>query len=518
METIKRDENNARHRKVLPYNEVFGSRTRFIIMLLLLICLAAVWCNVLTFNIAIICMHPHRNRNGSLTSLELRLAQESKTEHDPDDPHVIGFFGKQIIWYTPGDKSLLISAVAVGALAANVPVVWLTNHYGIRMTFGLLGILSSLATTAIPIAARLGLHYFLAIRTIQGIAFAANFSVIGSFSSRWTYFKQNGMMVSALVAHFQLAPAITMPIGGFLCTNFGWPSVYYWHGIASFVLFAFFILAYRNSPSKHPFVSDIELNKIALGKDVVTKSEQRQVPYAKILKTYAVWAVWIAAVGNFTCVNLMFLYSPTFLHAVLGFHVHHTGITAAFPPLLQFAIKIACGVASDKIRNVNESTKLKVFNSLAFFGSAACLMALALTDPQYRLLSFGFLAVSIGFLGLTTGGFFKSGPLIARHYASFVTGNVSLGMTLTMILVPFGVSILAPDNSAEQWKRVFFVTAVILVTTNVFFVVFGSATICSWAISQSAVQSQTNSTRFSINTKVLPVENRNSNTERPAAN
>uniref|UniRef100_F1L452 Sialin n=1 Tax=Ascaris suum TaxID=6253 RepID=F1L452_ASCSU len=329
---------------------------------------------------------------------------------------------------------------------------------------------------------------------------------------------QNGMMVSALVAHFQLAPAITMPIGGFLCTNFGWPSVYYWHGIASFVLFAFFILAYRNSPSKHPFVSDIELNKIALGKDVVTKSEQRQVPYAKILKTYAVWAVWIAAVGNFTCVNLMFLYSPTFLHAVLGFHVHHTGITAAFPPLLQFAIKIACGVASDKIRNVNESTKLKVFNSLAFFGSAACLMALALTDPQYRLLSFGFLAVSIGFLGLTTGGFFKSGPLIARHYASFVTGNVSLGMTLTMILVPFGVSILAPDNSAEQWKRVFFVTAVILVTTNVFFVVFGSATICSWAISQSAVQSQTNSTRFSINTKVLPVENRNSNTERPAAN
>uniref|UniRef100_A0A915ADZ5 Major facilitator superfamily (MFS) profile domain-containing protein n=1 Tax=Parascaris univalens TaxID=6257 RepID=A0A915ADZ5_PARUN len=428
METIKRDETNAPHRKVLPYNEVFGSRTRFIIMFLLLICLAAVWCNVLTFNIAIICMHPHRNRNGSLTSLELRLAQESKTEHDPDDPHVIGFFGKQIIWYTPGDKSLLISAVAIGALAANLPVVWLTNHYGIRMTFGLLGILSSLATIAIPVAARLGLHYFLAIRTIQGIAFAANFSVIGSFSSRWTYFKQNGMMVSALVAHFQLAPAITMPIGGFLCTNFGWPSVYYWHGIASFILFAFFILAYRNSPNKHPFVSDIELNKIALGKDVVTKSEQRQIPYAKILKTYAVWAVWIAAVGNFTCVNLMFLYSPTFLHAV--------------------------------------------FNSLAFFGSAACLMALAFTDPQYKLLSFGFLAVSIGFLGLTTGGFFK----------------------------------------------VFFVTALILVTTNIFFVVFGSATICSWAISQSAMQSQTNSTRFSVNTKVLPVENRKSDIPQSVAN
>ncbi|VDM43037.1 unnamed protein product [Toxocara canis] len=507
---------SAQQRKTLPYNEVFGSRARFIIMFLLLLCLAALWSNILTFNIAIICMHPHRNRNGSLTSLELRLAQESKTEHDPDDPHVIGFFGKQIIWYTPGDKSLLISAVAVGALAANVPVVWLTNRYGIRMTFGLLGLLSSIATLLIPVGARLGLPYFLTIRAIQGIAFAANFSVIGSFSSRWTYFKQNGMMVSALVAHFQLAPSITMPVGGFLCKNFGWPSVYYWHGIASFILFAFFIVAYRNSPSKHPFVSDIELNKITLGKDLVTKSEQRQIPYAKILKTYAVWAVWIAAVGNFTCANLMFLYSPTFLHAVLGFHIHHTGITAAFAPLLQFAIKITCGIASDKIRNIDESTKLKAFNSLAFFGSAACLVALALTDPEYSMLSLAFLAISIGFLGFTTGGFFKSGPLIARHYASFVTGNVSLGMTLTMLLVPFGVSVLAPDNSAEQWKRVFFATAAILVTTNVFFVVFGSATICSWAISQSAMQSQTNSTRFSVNTKVLPVENQKRNTESPS--
>ncbi|VDK34731.1 unnamed protein product [Anisakis simplex] len=98
-----------------------------------------------------------------------------------------------------------------------------------------------------------------------------------------------------------------------------------------------------------------------------SKSEQRQVPYGKILTTFSVWAIWIAAFGNFTCVNLMFLFSPTFLHAVLGFHVHHTGLTAAFAPLLQFAIKISCGIASDKIRNVDESVKLKVGFSEFFF-------------------------------------------------------------------------------------------------------------------------------------------------------
>ncbi|MFH4980787.1 hypothetical protein AB6A40_007496 [Gnathostoma spinigerum] len=311
------------------------------------------------------------------------------------------------------------------------------------------------------------------------------------------------MFVSALVAHVQLAPAITMPVGGFLCNSLGWPSVYYSHGIVSLTLFSLFIVFYRNSPNKHPLVGNIELNKIALGKEPVTKSEQRQIPYLRILKTWAVWAVWIAAVGNFACVNLMFLYSPTYLNAVLGFHVQHTGISAAFPPLLQFCIKLCCGILSDRIRRTDETLKVKLFNTIAFCGSAACLIALGLVNPFYKSVCLGLLAISGGFLGLVTGGFFKSAPLIARHYASFVTGNVALGSTLTMLLIPFVVSNLAPDNVPTQWKRVFFLTAVVLIVTNIFFVIFGSAEMCSWAISQSAMNSKMNSTRFSTNSRIL---------------
>lgn len=78
------------------------------------------------------------------------------------------------------------------------------------------------------------------------------------------------MFVSALVAHFQLAPAITMPVGGYLCSAYGWPSVYYAHGLVSVLLFMTKIIVYRNSPNKHPFVSDVELNKIRVGKEIVT--------------------------------------------------------------------------------------------------------------------------------------------------------------------------------------------------------------------------------------------------------
>jgi hypothetical protein len=43
----------------------------------------------------------------------------------------------------------------------------------------------------------------------------------------------------------------------------------------------------------------VELNKIAVGKSSLTKDELRQIPYGPILTTAAVWAVWLAAFGNF---------------------------------------------------------------------------------------------------------------------------------------------------------------------------------------------------------------------------
>uniref|UniRef100_A0A0N5AZC5 MFS domain-containing protein n=1 Tax=Syphacia muris TaxID=451379 RepID=A0A0N5AZC5_9BILA len=456
-----------------PYTNILRNRVRFFMMFLLLLCLSAMWSNILSFNIAVLCMHPHRyhnlsitltvlsnlayiTENGSIPESKIKMKQDMQN-YTLSEPNLVEFFNRKVFWYTADDKSKLIGAVAVGAMLGNFPIVWLTGRYQVRTTFGVLGIISGLVTSFIPIAARLGFDYFLIVRAIQGMAFAANFCVIGSFTSKWTYFKQNGMFISVLVAHFQMAPAMTMPIGGYICSTYGWPFVYYAHGIYSLLLFIITILLYRNSPNKHPFVSDAEVSKIATGKQTVSKSEQRQIPYSKILGTAAVWAVWIAAFGASVCSNLIFLMTPTFLHAVLGYQVQHTGFTSAFPPLLQFIIKLASGVASDKIRILSETAKVKVFNSIAFFGSAIFLIVLALLIPNYNSVAICLLIICTGVLGGAAGGLYRSGPIIARHFSPFVTGNISLAITLTILLVPIMVSMLAPDNTVDQWKNVCFV-------------------------------------------------------------
>ncbi|KAI1712713.1 major facilitator superfamily domain-containing protein [Ditylenchus destructor] len=472
--------------------KLFHTRTRFLLMVLVLLCLASVWSNILCFNFAIICINADAEEAAGITvgvTDDIGSATNPPIPSDEfaDQPTTDSLNASahnttsstQI--FTPRQRLYLTSAVAAAALIANFVVVSMVNHFGIRVVFALLGLLSAIATSMMPAAIELGFYYVLAARVLQGVAFAANFPVIGSFTSKWTYYKQNGLFVSALVAYVQFAPAVTMPVSGALCTtDWGWPSVFYAHGAASAVLFTTFALFYRNSPGKHPLVGEVEMKKIAVGKSELGKELLKKIPYAEILKTASVWAVWIAAFGNFFCVNMMFLYSPIYLNSVLHFSVHHTGLSASLAPLAQFTIKLCAGFTSDKIRFLSETNKLRVYNSIAFFGSSIFLAILAFAPTEYPQLCLIILGISAGLLGFTTGGFFKAGPLVSKHYSHFVTGNVSLGITITLLLVPLMVTGFAPHNTPEEWRLVFLFTAGVLCLTNLMFIFMASAEPASW--------------------------------------
>ncbi|KAF8362411.1 hypothetical protein PRIPAC_89334, partial [Pristionchus pacificus] len=169
------------------YIDLFGTRTRFVVMILVLMCLTSIWSNILSFNFAVICMAP---TNGNSTKQ------------------------RDSYMFSKSESSWITSVVALGALVANFPVVPVVNRLGTRMVFSVMGILSAVATLALPWAIRNGFSWILIMRALQGMSFAGNFTVIGAFCSRWTYFKQTGLFVAILVSYVQLSPAITMPVSG----------------------------------------------------------------------------------------------------------------------------------------------------------------------------------------------------------------------------------------------------------------------------------------------------------------
>ncbi|GMR39626.1 hypothetical protein PMAYCL1PPCAC_09821 [Pristionchus mayeri] len=437
------------------YIAIFGTRARFVVMVLVMLCLTSIWSNILAFNFTVICIE----------------------DDNTSDPNLVYFTNSTVL--TSFEKSFRTSIVALTALCANIPVTLAINRFGIRTIFAVLGLISGVSTILMPIAIEGGYAWLLVARGFQGIAFAGNFPVIGSFCARWAYWKQTGLFVSTLVASIQLAPAITMPVSGVLCEDVSWQSVYYIHGSVCIVLFAAYTFFFRNSPTKHPFVGQPECEKVARLK-CTDKTVARQIPYATIIKTPAIWSVWIAAVGNFTAVNMLFLYEPVYLSAVLGFSPNSTGLSAALPPFAQFAMKLIAGAVSDRIYCVSELNKFRFFNSVAFFGSAIFFIILGCMPGDTATANNILLGVAAGMLGIATGGFFKAAPVLSQQYSHFVTGSFSFVHPLTMFVIPFIVDVLTPNNTQEEWRIIFWIIAAVAIITNIVFCVFVKGEPCEW--------------------------------------
>jgi ACS family sodium-dependent inorganic phosphate cotransporter-like MFS transporter 5 len=133
------------------------------------------------------------------------------------------------IVYSRAEKAALFSAVAIGALLALYPVYIGIKRHGCRKTFTVVGLISAFATALCPFAAWTNFWLFLIVRIIQGVGFAACLPVVGCVTSGWATLKENGLFNGALTSFIQLAPLITMPISGILCSSFrnGWELVYY---------------------------------------------------------------------------------------------------------------------------------------------------------------------------------------------------------------------------------------------------------------------------------------------------
>jgi sugar phosphate permease len=138
---------------------------------------------------------------------------------------------------------------------------------------------------------------------------------MGSITSHWSTTAQIGIFMAILSSFLQFAPIFTMPLAAELCVSeWGWPAIYYIHGILSIVLFTIFLLYHRNSPTKHPLMKRRELSRIVFGKGSIysgpgRKKVSKKVPYSAIFKDISIWAVLVAAFGNFmgTQLSLQFM-------------------------------------------------------------------------------------------------------------------------------------------------------------------------------------------------------------------
>ncbi|WKX88291.1 hypothetical protein Q1695_008157 [Nippostrongylus brasiliensis] len=463
---------------------VFKNRTRFIILLICTLCLSIAQSNTLTLNFTIICMAgdpidiDQYNATGTIhkTSNGTYYETGGSTLLLDYDAAVLA---RQHYAYTPNEKNMLFSFVAVGAMVAVYPVMWLIQKFGSRSIVTLFGFLSALTTALIPLCAHLGFTWMVVMRFLQGTGLSTGFTLIGIVTRQWSMQKQSAFFIAFLTCFFQIGPIFTMPVAGALCTSsLGWPSVYYLHAVITCILFVLFLYFYREYPDMHSFVSVKELDRIKRGKG--DADAKQQVPVKAILTTNAIIAVWISAIANFMGIQVTMQFSPTYLNKVMGFPVEQTGVFSAIPQIVTFVLKMFAGVLADKATCCQPVTSVKIFNCLAIGGMGITFFILAFIPTSMPTLGLIVLICCCSIVGFNCGAFFRSSAIVAAQHNHFVMGVNSFINCLSSLLAPVVVNIFVRDDTWDEWWYVWIVHGVVMTVCNIYFMFFGKGEPADW--------------------------------------
>lgn len=371
--------------------------------------------------------------------------------------------------YTEAERGLILSAFFWGYLLPQLPGGWLADRFGGKRVLAAGVALWSIATFLTP-AATASLALLLFMRAALGAGEALNFPAIHSIAARWTLVAERARAISLHLSGTALGTIIALLASPPIIIAFGWEAVFYISGLLGLVwLLAWWVKA-ADWPEESPGVSADEMSAIREGRPEVAAA--REIPWGKIFREPAVWAIVTAHLCNNFGFYILLLWLPSYLEHTFQVPLKDLGIMAVVPYLAAFATANVSGWVADGLnkRGLPLTLVRKAIQSTAFgLGAAAlCAMPAAHTAMQAVTLA----TVSIGGSALGMGGFGVNHLDVGPRYA-----GILMGISNTFATLPGIVGVAATGfivQATGSFAAAFYMAAVVYAVGLVAFDIWGS--------------------------------------------
>ncbi|XP_076317167.1 sialin-like isoform X2 [Tachypleus tridentatus] len=390
------------------------------------------------------------------------------------------------------EQGIILGAEYYGFITTQLLGGRLAEIIGAKWVIGMGMFGASLLTLLEPYAAQLGIGPLVAARVAEGIGkgvlVPAKFALLAS----WVPVHERSVLVAITGQGAMFGLLVAMPLTGIICKNLGWEYAFYFYGSFGCIWFVCWIWYVHNSPEKHSYISQKELNYILehrlSGK---RESQKRYLPWNKLITSRAVWVLtltkFFSAFGFYTLLTEI----PSYFKTVLHFEIQNNGLWTATLYVAQSITMITSAILADYMRSrdyLSITNIRKLFQSIALIGSAMCFIAIAHVGCNYYS-AIILLIIETSFYGFTSGG---DGPMaadITPDFAGTVVGFMHTIIDIAGILAPLAVGLLTQHNaSMQQWKKVFYIVGGINIAGALLFVLFSTAEPEPWAVEYKEYQ------------------------------
>ncbi|XP_037044101.1 sialin-like isoform X2 [Bradysia coprophila] len=333
--------------------------------------------------------------------------------------------------------------------------------------------------------------YFSLERIVMDLFMGFSWPAMHHITSQWIPPNERSRFISAYMG-CSVGVAICYPIFGFIISISSWEWIFHFCSVTTVVWFIFWQYCVYDSPADHPSIESSELNYItkALG-STSQKDKKAPIPWTSIFKNIPFWITVFAHWGSSWQLYTLVIQLPSYYKFIHGFDIRMSGLFSGGPHFLRMGFSYIFSSFVDyllhsKSLSRTNARKFAVFVSCILSGTMCIGSAYAGCNSSLVIV---LTTASITLLGAQTAGILPSFVELAPNYASIL-----LGISLTICVLPGILSshivgvLTNNQQTSEQWKYVFLLTAGMSILSGLVFVLFSSSEEQSWNKSTKSVE------------------------------
>ncbi|XP_068920859.1 probable small intestine urate exporter [Petaurus breviceps papuanus] len=383
--------------------------------------------------------------------------------------------------WSPEIQGIILSSCFYGNLFASIPSGYLSGILGTKKLL-VIGLgMNSLLTILTPFAAAQGILWTILTRVMQGIFLALTAAAIPSFWKKWAPLTERNLLSAFPVSGAVLGNFTIFLVGGLISYSLGWPYILYIFGAIglAFTALSFFLI--YDDPLTHPYISNSEKRYIVSSLPTEVTPIGWSLPIKDMAVSLPLWASMIINFCYFWIFASMTESLPILINTMYHFDLRNNGLLSSLPSIVSIiAVNLGSQMAYFLLsRNIFSPVVIRKFHIvLGMLPGGALFIAVPYVSNYTAIV---ILILSLAMNNLCATVISVNILEIAPRYASFLNGMSNVFASLPQIIVPTVLGFFIGQDSLNGWKSFFFLSAIIILTGIVIFLIFGRVDIQDWS-------------------------------------